>query len=204
MGGPPRGRPPRSNLRWPVRLVGARATGNGAVVRLLPPFTSQIGLCRPKTKRFCLLFYCPPSSVLCTFARHTVFCGPYTITNDDCDKATGSSALPRPQTQIEALTPGQLAKRWGISADRARRLVESGQISGAFRIPSVGRYGEAIKIPMVAVIQMEQAWAIVPTDSKPLRKPRGGRSSSPPLKHFPELRRAPAAPDAECPVDAPH
>ena len=69
--------------------------------------------------------------------------------------------MPRPQTQLEALTPGQLAKRWGIGVDRVRRLVDSGQIPGAFRIPGVGRYGEAIKIPLAAVIEREQEWAIL-------------------------------------------
>lgn len=80
--------------------------------------------------------------------------------------------MPRPQTQLEALTPGQLAKRWGISADRARSLAESGQIPGAFRIPSVGRYGETIKIPLAAVLETEREWAIAPKGGEPRRKPR--------------------------------
>lgn len=109
--------------------------------------------------------------------------------------------MPRPQTQLEALTPGQLAKRWGISLDRARRLAESGQIPGAFRIPSVGRYGETIKIPLAAVLEREQEWAIVPKGGEPRRKPRQRHGGSPPLKHFPELRPASPEPDAECPSD---
>ncbi len=36
--------------------------------------------------------------------------------------------MPRPQTQLDALSPGQLAKRWGLAVDRVRRLIESGSI----------------------------------------------------------------------------
>jgi len=112
--------------------------------------------------------------------------------------------MPRSRTKCESLTPGQLAKRWGISADRARRLVESGQIPDAFRIPSVGRYGETIKVPLFAVIQAEQDWAVSPAGSEPSRKLRSRRNGSPPLKHFPELRHASPEPDAECPGDVQH
>jgi len=105
--------------------------------------------------------------------------------------------MPRPQTQVETLTPGQLAKRWGVSVARIRSLVESGNIPGAFRIPSVGRYGETIKIPLASVLQVEQQWAIDPETigrSKPDGRRR--RNGSPPtLKHFPELATNPE-PDA--------
>lgn len=115
--------------------------------------------------------------------------------------STNYRTMPRPRTQLEALTAGQLAKRWGISTDRARSLVESGQIPGAFRIPSVGRYGETIKIPLAAVLERELAWGIVPKGGEPRRKPRRRHDGSPPLKHFPELRQASPAPDAGCPGD---
>ena len=36
--------------------------------------------------------------------------------------------MPRPQTQLDALSPGQLAKRWGLAVDRVRQPIESGQI----------------------------------------------------------------------------
>ncbi len=107
--------------------------------------------------------------------------------------------MARPHAQLDALTPGQLAKRWDIGADRARRLVESGKIPGAFRIPSVGRYGETTKIPLVAVMEIEQEWAIVPSENGPHRTLRRRRSGSPPLKHFPELRHASPEPDVESP-----
>lgn len=38
-----------------------------------------------------------------------------------------SLVMPRPQTQLEALAPGQLAKRRGISADGTHRLIEGEQ-----------------------------------------------------------------------------
>ena len=110
--------------------------------------------------------------------------------------------MPRPETQLEAMTPGQLAKRWGVSVARVRSLVESGQMAGAFRIPSVGRYGETIKIPLASILQVEQQWAIGPTETverpRRQRRPNGHAIN---LKHFPELN-APPESDAGCPEDA--
>ena len=34
---------------------------------------------------------------------------------------------------------------------------------GAFRVLAVDRYGEAIRIPMAAVLQAEEEWAVVLT-----------------------------------------
>lgn len=98
--------------------------------------------------------------------------------------------MPRPQTQLEALTLGQLARRWGVSAARVRVLVESGRLPGAFRIPSVGCYGETIKIPLAGVVEIERQWAIN-GNSGATQRPRAARrtSGSPKLKHFPELNR---------------
>lgn len=45
-----------------------------------------------------------------------------------------------------ALSVGQLARRWGVGAERIRRLVESGMLPGSFKVPSAGRYGEAVRI----------------------------------------------------------
>ena len=112
--------------------------------------------------------------------------------------------MPRSPTQLEALTPGQLAKRWGIGVDRARSLVESGLIPGAFRIPSVGKYGETIKIPLAAVLEREREWgAAIKKGGEPRRK-RTGSPPSPVLKHFPELRDVSPEHDAECLSDAQH
>ena len=70
--------------------------------------------------------------------------------------------MPRPQTQPDALSPGQLARRWGLAVDRVRRLIESGHVPGAFKIPAAGRYGETIRIPLAAVLQAVREWAISP------------------------------------------
>lgn len=101
--------------------------------------------------------------------------------------------MPRPQTLLEAMTPGQLAKRWGVSVARVRSLVEAGSIPGAFRIPAVGRYGETIKIPHASILQVEEQWAIASQSNEfSLRKRRGRRKTSPPtLEHFPELAANP-------------
>jgi len=110
--------------------------------------------------------------------------------------------MPRQQTQLEALTSGQLARRWGVSVARVRVLIESGRIPGTFRIPAVGRYGATVKIPMASILQKEQEWAIVPTDcDSPRRRPIRRNGTPPRLKHFPELNAHPE-PDAECPEDA--
>lgn len=96
--------------------------------------------------------------------------------------------MPRQQTQLEALTPGQLARRWGVSAARVRMLVESGRIPGTFRIPGVGRYGDTVKIPLASILKKEQEWAIAPTDAESSRRRptrRSGQGQR--LKHFPEL-----------------
>jgi hypothetical protein len=107
--------------------------------------------------------------------------------------------MPRPRTQPEVLSPGQLAKRWGLGVDRVRRLVENGQLPGAFKVPAAGRYGEAIRIPLAAVVQAEQDWAIPPELGGQLpRKRRGRLGNSPPtLQHFPELTTHPE-PGAAC------
>lgn len=110
--------------------------------------------------------------------------------------------MPRQQTQLEALTPGQLARRWGVSAARVRVLVASGRIPGSFRIPAVGRYGATVKIPMASILQKEQEWAIAPVDcGSPRPRSRRRNGSTPRLKHFPELNAQPE-PDAECLEDA--
>ena len=101
--------------------------------------------------------------------------------------------MPRFPAQLEALSIGQLAKRWGVSADRVRGLVETGQLPGAFKVPSVGRYGEAIKVPLATVMQAEQDWAIAPTGATSSRQKASRRrgTSSTVLRHFPELASNP-------------
>ena len=93
--------------------------------------------------------------------------------------------MPRAPSKSETLSPGQLAQRWGIGVDRVRGLVECGQLPGAFEIPSSGRYGKAVRIPLATVMEVEHSWAVV---QSPQRNQRGRRQKSPPtLEHFPEL-----------------
>ena len=47
--------------------------------------------------------------------------------------------MPRPRTQLDALSPGQLAKRWGLAVDRVRRLIKNGHVPGAFKVPAAGQ-----------------------------------------------------------------
>ena len=106
--------------------------------------------------------------------------------------------MPREKTQSTALTLGQLAERWSVSPDRVRALVESGKLPGAFRIPSAGRYGATIKVPLSVVEAVEQEWALSPAASlgqsvASSRRLGNGRVV---LKHFPQLNGA-LPPDAE-------
>lgn len=97
--------------------------------------------------------------------------------------------MPRSKEDCQTLTVGQLARRWGISRDHVRQIIDEGRLPGVFRIPSAGRYGEAVKIPLASVVKAEtEDWAVAPESSKagPKRRPRKG-DSGPALRHFPHL-----------------
>ena len=87
--------------------------------------------------------------------------------------------MPRSRVSCEALSPGQLARRWGLAVDRVRRLIESGRLPGAFKVPAAGRYGEAIRIPLASIVQAEQEWAIGPDRrfSRSIRSRVGGEAA---------------------------
>lgn len=113
--------------------------------------------------------------------------------------------MPRSTTTCQTLTVGQLARRWGISADRVRQLVRAGKLPGAFVIPSAGRYGETIKIPLDTILKVEtEEWAIVSQPGKQAGpKPSRRRDDSgPALKHFPKLRASPEQPASGLPEAA--
>jgi hypothetical protein len=113
--------------------------------------------------------------------------------------------MPRPKTKPEAFTIGQLAQHWAVGKDRVQSLVLAGLIPGAFTIPSSGRYGETVKIPLASILLVEQEWANNPQEGRrtkpPPRRQRNGRS--PKLKHFPELQ-AEREDDVEYPEDGQH
>lgn len=99
--------------------------------------------------------------------------------------------MPRPKTTCQALTVGQVAKRWGISRDHVQQLINDGCLPGVFTIPSAGRYGTVTKVPLASVIQAEtELWARTPETTERARpKPSRRRDDSDPaLKHFPKLR----------------
>ena len=103
-------------------------------------------------------------------------------------------------TRVQAAySIGQLAKRWGVSPERIKSLVDSGKLPGAFLIPSAGRYGAALRIPRQTVDAIEQQWQVTPpakAEPSLARTNRNSRIAT--LKHFPEL--GPLL-DAECPAD---
>ena len=101
----------------------------------------------------------------------------------------------RQNSQHSAMTIGQIAKRWGVARNRVQSLVDSGEIRGAFLIPSTGRYGETLKIPYGSVLEAEERWALS-SGNNGIRKraPRTHNNSQPTLKHFPELDVSPESP----------
>src|SRR5262245_50795361 len=102
--------------------------------------------------------------------------------------------MPRTAITCQALTIGQLAKRWGIGRNHVRQLVDDGHLAGVFTIPSAGRYGAVTKIPLAAVIQAEtEDWASVPKAKNKARPkpPREKDGNGPALKHFPKLQVTP-------------
>lgn len=98
---------------------------------------------------------------------------------------------------IPSLSSGQLAKRWAVGVDRVKQLIDEGQLPGAFRLPSSGRYGEVVRIPMDSVEAVEDEWA-VNAKRKARRRRRKSTSS---LENFPELNQ-PHEHDGRSPSDA--
>ncbi len=99
--------------------------------------------------------------------------------------------MPRKPTNCQAVTIGQLAKRWGISRDHVRQLLSDGCLPGVFTIPSAGRYGAVTKIPLASVVQAEtEDWAAA-REKTPRARPRPSRRGDDPgpaFRHFPKLR----------------
>lgn len=102
-------------------------------------------------------------------------------------------AMPRQRTERSAMTIGQLAKHWGVGRDRVDGLIADGQLLGVFAIPSTGRYGETVKIPLASVVEAEARWVVDDNGKTEKRKrpPRRNNGSKPNLKNFPELNRPP-------------
>ena len=114
--------------------------------------------------------------------------------------------MARSATQRGALSVGQLARRWGLGADRVRRLVDNGLLPGSFKVPSAGKYGEAVRIPLSVILQAEEDWAVAPSDDESTYRKRRGRrrQSSPTLENFPELSASPLGHADGCHEDGQH
>ncbi len=73
--------------------------------------------------------------------------------------------MPKPATQREAVTYGQLARKWGVSVARVQQMVKEGRLLGVFEIPPVEGFGKVRKIPMESVKAAERSWSIgIPED----------------------------------------
>mgnify|MGYP001825995877 CR=1 FL=1 len=95
--------------------------------------------------------------------------------------------MTRAKTQRDALSVGQLASRWAVSVERIKRLVQTGQLPGAFKVPSAGKFGEAVRIPLSTVLQAEENWAIAGHGEERTRLRARRRNDSRKLVNFPEL-----------------
>ncbi len=84
------------------------------------------------------------------------------------------------------LSVRQLALRWGVGEERIRSLIDAGLLLGAFKVPSSGKYGETIRIPIEAIRDAESEWAIE-SDSATGRTKRRPKRRGAKLNHFPEL-----------------
>ena len=93
----------------------------------------------------------------------------------------------RSATERAALSPGQLAKRWGVGISRVNALVSSGLLGGAFTIPTAGRHGEALRIPLSSILDVEREWCVVKDELNGRSRPRRRGAHEPVLQHFPEL-----------------
>jgi len=71
--------------------------------------------------------------------------------------------MAKPVTKRESLTCSQLARRWGVSVNRVRQLVESDALNGTFTIPACGRFGKVVKIPLATVLEAESRWQVTET-----------------------------------------
>lgn len=94
--------------------------------------------------------------------------------------------MPRPRTPRSHSRPSQLAKRWNIGVDRVRQLVIHGHLFGTFRIPSAGRYGDVVKIPLSTIRCVEREWAAgsITDNVRLTRRPTEGSATLPHLREL--------------------
>jgi hypothetical protein len=75
-----------------------------------------------------------------------------------CKESVGfaSGEMNQTTTQPYTYSVGQAAKRWGISSERVRQLIDAGNLVGNFSNPSAGRFGKALRIPVETVLASER------------------------------------------------
>ena len=97
--------------------------------------------------------------------------------------------MPRDKVGPEALTIGQLAARWGVGPERVRALVDSDLLADSFEIPSAGRYGATVKIPLATIRDAEAKWRLSnkTISAQSCAPPRRRDNRRVALKHFPNL-----------------
>lgn len=89
--------------------------------------------------------------------------------------------------KIEFLSITELANRWNVSRERVKAMVNHGLLPGTVILPSAGRFGTAVKIPLCEIMELETQWQVGSKSPKSPQRIRAVRSVAPRLEHFPEL-----------------
>ena len=79
--------------------------------------------------------------------------------------------------QRESLSAAEVARRWGVGRDRVMSLVRAGKLR-AFAVPSAGRYGKTVRIPLVSILEAEEAWQVLPREERVPKPPLVGAKLS--------------------------
>jgi hypothetical protein len=85
-----------------------------------------------------------------------------------------------------SLSVRQLALRWGVGESRIKSLIETGELP-AFTLPSAGRFGKTIRIPLASVKAAERDWSVLPSHTASEKRHSVRQPAKRTLHHFPEL-----------------
>lgn len=72
--------------------------------------------------------------------------------------------MPRDTVEVQTFSVGQLARRWRVDRARVHALIRAGKLE-AFTLPSAGRFGAVLRVPVAAVVTLETAGLPAPRPS---------------------------------------
>lgn len=98
------------------------------------------------------------------------------------------NGMSRQKTQCEALSVGQLARKWGVAIRRIHKLINKKKIPGVFEIPATDGYKATVRIPVKSVQLVQRTWLITQDEeTHPHRRRRLPPDQRLLKKHLPEL-----------------